>query len=93
MRLQQYLIGITPKKKQKNQDQPKDVDKLLERLNKQLKRYKIKDYEFSLLPKEEFTSPSEVLKNIDKRKTDIITKEWMEINEKLEEMKDWLTNQ
>lgn len=86
MRFQDWLdnkyITISEKKKRETEMlKNKEINNLLERINKEIERY---GYIFDI--SEKYKSPSTVLK-IDKKKLDKIVQKWLLANEELEEIK------
>jgi len=91
MRLKQYIdgkyIGLVNKKANTVKIKNNDVASLLKELNTLLNRNtKQKNLTFNIVDKLE--SPSNVLKNIDESKVEKITRRWMVLSERLEQIKD-----
>lgn len=91
MRLKNYLqdqyIGLVDKKTKSNQPISRETKNLLKELNNLLQRYDSdKNLKFDIVT--DYTSPSEILQGLDENKLERITRKWMKLSNKFEELKD-----
>lgn len=93
MRFNNYLnnsyIGIVNKKEKNRQEPKKDrkTNNLLKELNDYLFLHtKYKDLKFDIV--NNYSSPSEIIQDIDEQKLEKLTRKWMKISEKFEEIKE-----
>ena len=92
MRLKKYLsdnyIGLIDKNEKSNYNIPnRETKNLLKELNNLLNRELPKsNMKFSII--DEYNSPIEVLENVDERKLERITRKWMKLSNKFEELKE-----
>jgi len=91
MRLKQYIdgkyIGLVDKKSTMIKIEDNEIISLLNELNILLGRnIKTKNVSFNIVDKLE--SPSHILKDVDESKVEKITRRWMVLSERLEQIKD-----